>query len=490
VAPGNPRARLDRSLALASLGRLEEAAQALAGVPGAAEEPRLAPGAVRVSRLLQRQVVCEWSTRVAAIEEVRRALDDPARRTALAEPGMVMNALGLPLSAAEQRRLGEAAFVPARHEGARIAASAPPLAPGANGARLRVGFFAAGLRVHPESYLIRRLFTDRDRATMEYVLYALNPDDGSALRADIARAADRFVDASGWDCAALLRAARTERLDLAVDLSSGYAHGRPEIFAARVAPVQVAYLAAPCNLGPGLHDYRITDPWTTPPAAQGNWDARLAPVAPSPFVYDDSIPPQPAGTRGDHGLAGGFVFTCMNQPFKIDPDCFDVWMRLLGRVDGSTLWLLDPGVPAKANLVREAQALGVSAARLVFAPALPLAQHLGRLAHADLFLDTFHCNAHTTALDALGAGLPVLTRTGATMASRLAGAFVRGAGLPELAVESTADYEAMALRLAADRPALEAIKARLRQARSASPLFDTAGRVRAMERAFREMAGR
>lgn len=490
IAPQNQRARLDRALALASLGRLDEAAQALASVPGAAEEPRLSPGAIRVSRLLLRQSICDWSTRDAAIAEVRRALDDPARRPALAEAGVVMTALGLPLSAQEQRRLGDAAFGPARLEGARLASSAPPLAAGSHGTKLRVGFFAASLRVHPESYLIRRLFADRDQAALEYVLYALNPDDGSALRAEIARHADRFVDASGWDSAAIVRAARGEQLDLAIDLSSGYVHGRPEIFAARVAPVQAAYLAAPSSLGPGLHDFRVTDAWATPPQAQADWDARLLAVAPSPFVHDDGVVPEHGGSRAEHGLGAGMVFTCMNQAFKIEPECFGAWMRLLGRIPGSLLWLLDPGALARSNLAREAEARGVSAHRLVFAPPLPLARHLGRLAHADLFLDTFHCNAHTTALDALRAGLPVLTRNGTTMASRLAGTFVRAAGLPELAVDTTADYEAMAARLATDRGALEQLKARLRDARATLPLFDTRARVRAVESAFREMAGR
>jgi protein O-GlcNAc transferase len=486
--PQNERARLDRGIALAALGRIEQAASALAQAAGARNEPRLAPAAIRLSRLLLRQSVCDWTERDAMMVELRAALSDPARAPALAEPGLVQSALGLPLSRREQRNLAEIAFAPARAEGARIAAAAPPLTAGTRGARLRVGFFAAGLRTHPESFLIRRIFTDRDRARAEYVLYALNPDDGSPLRAEIARAADRFVDASGWESGKTVRVARDDRLDVAVDLSSGYTYGRPELFAARVAPAQVGYLATATTLGQGLHDYRLSDAWATPADAQADWAERLVAVTPTSFAYDDTLAASHRGARSDHGLPAGIVLACMHQAFKIEPDCYAAWMRLLHRIPGAVLWLLDPGTVAKANLRREAQARGIAPDRLLFAPPVPLAQHLGRLVHADLFLDTFHCNAHTSTLDALWAGVPVLTRSGATMASRLAGTFLLAAGLPELVSETTAAYEAEALRLATDRAALGALKARVLQARIASPLFDTRARVRAVEDALLALA--
>jgi len=184
------------------------------------------------------------------------------------------------------------------------------------------------------------------------------------------------------------------------------------------------------------------------------------------------------------------VLCCMNQAFKIEPEAFGVWMRVLAAVPDAVLWLLDEGSIMQANLRREAQARGVAPGRLIFAPREPLEAHLGRLAHADLFLDTFCCNAHTTALDALWASVPLLTRRGRTMASRIASTFVRSVGLQELVVDATEDYERQALRLAKDPAALRRLKAVLSQEKARAPLFDTPARVRALERAFAAMIER
>jgi predicted O-linked N-acetylglucosamine transferase (SPINDLY family) len=184
------------------------------------------------------------------------------------------------------------------------------------------------------------------------------------------------------------------------------------------------------------------------------------------------------------------VFCAINQVFKIGPELFSVWMRLLAAVPGSILWLPEAEEIVKGNLRREAQARGVSPGRLVFAPRVPLARHLGRLAHADLFLDTFHYNAHTTALDALWAGVPVLTRAGTTMASRIAACFVTSLGLDELVVDSAEAYERKALELATNPGLLARVKQKLAAAKNDSPVFDTVARVRALERGFIAMVER
>lgn len=491
LEPSNVQAAMDRGIALASLGRLEEARRVLAPLRTPEHGSRLDPLAIRISRLILRMAVCDWTERDAACALVRSAGADGAVAEALDEPGHGFYALGLPLSPAELATLGDVTMRSVRRRGAKLAPGLPSPTGDPSRRRLRVGFFAASLRVHPESYLLRRLFLERDPARFEYFLYALNADDGSALRSEIAQSADRYVDVSSWDSASIVRLARSDLLDLAIDLSGGYEHARPEIFAARVAPVQAGYIATPTTLGPALHDYRLSDRWTTPPQAQPHWWEKLVLLDVPPWVYDDSLAPGPAGDRANHGLpAERFVFTCMNQAFKLDPESFSVWMRLLCALPGSVLWLLDAGPVARANLRREASARGVNPERLVFAPRVPLAEHLGRLAHADLFLDTFHCNAHTTALDALWAGVPVLTLEGSTMASRLGSAFVRAAGLPELAVTSAEAYEAAALRFAREPEALGAIKARLRTKPATLPAFDTMARVRSVERAFVAMVER
>ena len=200
-----------------------------------------------------------------------------------------------------------------------------------------------------------------------------------------------------------------------------------------------------------------------------------------------TIVPDTLGRTGWGLPPGGFVFASFNQSYKISPAEWDIWMGLLREIPGSVLWLLDTGAQVQANLRREALARGVSSDRLVFSPAVPHAQHLGRLALADLFLDTFAVNAHTTASDALWAGLPVLTVAGRQFAARVAGSLVQAAGVPELMVRSAQDYAELALRLARDPSRLHALRSRLAARRATCPLFDTAGYTRRLEHALAEM---
>jgi predicted O-linked N-acetylglucosamine transferase (SPINDLY family) len=246
-----------------------------------------------------------------------------------------------------------------------------------------------------------------------------------------------------------------------------------------------------CTMGPGLLDYRLSDAISTPPGAETDLFEKLA-ILPAPhWPYDTDRAPDPSGTRESHGLPGkGFVFCCFNQAFKFCPDSFRVWLRLLREVPGSVLWLLDPGPVARSNLEQEAKAAGVEARRLCYAPRVPLAAHLGRQRHADLFLDTLHYGAHTTAADALHAGVPVLTCPGKTMAARLCATMVTSAGLSELVVQDLAAYERKALEVATTPELADALKIRLRNARAHMPFFQMHDRVRAVERAFRAMVER
>jgi predicted O-linked N-acetylglucosamine transferase (SPINDLY family) len=190
----------------------------------------------------------------------------------------------------------------------------------------------------------------------------------------------------------------------------------------------------------------------------------------------------PTPTRAQCGLPdAGFVFCCFNASYKILPDVFAIWMRLLAQLPGSVLWLLETNPRATANLRREAHARGIASERLVFAPRVPVTQHLARHAAADLFLDTFPCNAHTTANDALYAGLPIVTCSGETFASRVSGSQLRALGLPELVTESLIAYEALVLEMARQPERLARCRERVRSNRDSSSLFDTAGYTRALE---------
>ncbi|MGH8668606.1 MAG: tetratricopeptide repeat protein [Burkholderiales bacterium] len=481
--PGNRLAARLKGIALASRGRLAEAKLALADSDESASARSL-----YIERALERQQVCDWRDRDRLVAAIRDALAD-ARPGELSSRGVLFHAQALPLHGAELKGIAARFAEGVRAGAGELGSEQPPAMP--SGARLRVGFLSSSLRNHPEARLLGPVLAHRDRTRFEYFLYALNSDDGSSLRATLAQSADLFIDASCWSSAQIVERIRRDRLHMLVDLSGNLEGSRPEVLAARVAPLQSGLIGPPATLGPGLLDYRLSDAVASPPAHQADWYERFA-LLPAPhWTYDVSQVIGGAGVREAHGLpARGFVYCCFNQAFKISPEVFGVWMRLLRQTPDSVLWLMDCGPLARANLSREARHAGVDAGRLVFAPRRDLEAHLGRQSQADLFLDTLNCGAHTTAADALHAGLPVLTRPGDTMASRLCAALVHGAGLPEFVVNDLEAYESKALELAGSPALLAEAKARLLQARSTSPFFATHDRVRAIERAFEAMIER
>jgi len=308
------------------------------------------------------------------------------------------------------------------------------------------------------------------------------------MRARIEQAFDRFVDVgplSHADAAARIHA---DRVDILVDLT-GYTNlARTEIAALRPAPVQVNFLGYPGTMGADFIDYIITDRFITPPGHEAHYSEQPV-YLPGSYQANDrkrSV----AGTppRSELGLPEkSFVFCCFNQMTRILPDVFAAWMRLLKAVPDSVLWLLKSNAWAEQNLRREAQRHGIAPERLVFAPVLPQERHLGRFGAADLFLDTSPYNAHTTASDALWAGLPVLTCAGDTFASRVAGSLLTAVGLPELVTRSMADYEALALRLARNPGELAGLRDKLLRNRSTAPLFDTPAFTRHLEAAYLRM---
>ncbi len=499
--PDHMRARLDEALALACLGRIAEAepvfdrlrVEAGPALEAVAREAwsvsRLEPRAMRLARMLEQHAVCDWSNHAELLEALRGVARDPVSRRAAREVGVLSVALSLPLSGPELRAIADAASEDVRARSQAI----PPYVRLASPARkrIRVGFANASLREHPNAFLVRRLFLDHDRERFEFFLYGLGAGDGSAVRDDIVRNADAFVDMAAWDAQAIAARMRADALDILVDLSSFFVGSRPEVIHARVAPVQVAYLGLAATLGEAAPDYRLSDAYVTPEGSAANWAEHLVLLPHSHFAYDDGIVPGAPRSRADHGLPeDGFVFCSINQVVKLGPDVFDIWMRLLRAVPGSVLWLSDAGPFPRANLRRECSARGIAPERLVFAPRRPLEHHLGRLAHAGLFLDTLHYNAHTTALDTLWAGVPLLTIEGSTMASRIAASFLRCLGLESLVARTVQEYESKALMLAREPGTLDRVRQELAGRRRGAPLFDTAARVRALERAIEAIVAR
>jgi predicted O-linked N-acetylglucosamine transferase (SPINDLY family) len=437
---------------------------------------RLQPdfAAAHTALLYVQQHTCAWDELEQNIERVRTLLGKPD-----APAISPHNLLALPFSSVEL-------LVAARHwVGKRIGlrAPAPPEPPRLAEGRLRIAYFGSDFRAHPLASLLTEVVESHDRARVEVFGYSFGPDDGSSARARFVRAFDHFVEVRGESVEATARRIRDDGIAVLFD-TGGYVHNaRSEVFALRAAPIQVNAIGFPGTLGADFYDYILTDAFVTPPEQQQYFAERFM-VLPHCYLPGDSRRTiDRAPTRAECALPeNGFVFCCFNASYKILPDVFALWMRLLRRLPESVLWLLETNAEATGNLRKEARRRDVSADRLVFAPRVPSAQHLARHAAADLFLDTFPCNAHTTANDALFAGLPLVTCAGDTFASRVSGSQLNAAGLPELVTHSLGRYEALATGLAQDRAQLAQYRARLIAHRDTCPLFDTTGYTRALER--------
>lgn len=469
---------IDRGHVLADLGRPDDAQasydRALALDPHA-------PGLLGHG-LHARLLGCDWDGLDAAFAQLADAVE--AGRPAC-EP---FAALLTPLSGAQQRRVAEAAV--RQNWRVHVPASALPAPPPGDG-RLRIGYFSADFRDHPIARLLVGVLERHDRRRVEVSAFAFGPPGEDAMRTRVAAAVEHFVDVRGHDDAAIVALARARGLDLAIDLGGATRGARPGVFARRVAPLQVAWLGFAGTSGAPFIDYVVADRIVLPPAEAASFSEAVAWLPHSYQPNDDRRPLAAPPARATLGLPEhGVVFCCFNQAAKILPGVFALWMELLRDCPGSVLWLLDPGVAAADRLRAHAAAHGVDPGRLVFAARVAAEEHLARHAAADLCLDTWPYNAHTTASDALWAGLPVLTRRGETFAGRVAASLLHAAGLPELVVPSAEAYVRLARELAHDRARLAALRDRLVARRSRCALFDTAGFTRALEAAFAMMAQR
>jgi predicted O-linked N-acetylglucosamine transferase (SPINDLY family) len=352
--------------------------------------------------------------------------------------------------------------------------------------RIRVAYLSADFHSHATAYLAAGLFEAHDRSRFETVAISFGPDDSSEMRGRLKGAFDRFIDVRDKSDHAAATLLNEMEIDIAVDLKGFTQDARPGILAYRPAPVQVNYLGHPGTMGARYIDYLIADRRIVPEGHERHYREKIV-CLPDSYQANDRKRriAERTPTRAEEGLPDtGVVFCSFNGSFKITPEVFDIWMRLLKSAEGSVLWLLDDNPTAVRNLKREAEARGVPAQHLVFAPRRPLDVHLARHRLADLFLDTLPCNAHTTASDALWAGLPVLACTGNTFAGRVAASLLFAVGLPELITDSLSSYEAMAMKLALDPTELAQLKAKLAAQRNTAALFDTERFTRDLESAY------
>ena len=436
-------------------------------------------GAALSQLLFLRQRIGDWHD-IAALR--RKFREGVAQGVPLLSPFVL---LSQPSTRAEQRRCAES-------WAATLAPPSPASVVRATGSgRLRIGYLSADFHTHATAFLAAGLFECHDRGRFEIVGYSTGPDDRSAMRARLVRGFDRFVDAAGWPAQRLASTIHSDAIDILVDLKGHTEGAPPSVLALRPAPIQVHYLGYPGTLGGRLADYLIGDAVVTPSAHAADYAETLVELPGSYQVNDRDRPIADTPARQDLGLPrSAVVLCCFNSGYKLNPEVLDAWMRVLAEVPEAVLWLLARRGDERltSNLRREVVRRGIDARRMFFAQARPNPEYLALYRTADLFLDTWPYNAHTTASDALWAGCPVVTLRGETFAARVAASLLTTVGLPELICDDVKQYVARAVALARDQDERRKLRAHLDGPGRASPLFDTAATTRALETAYLAMA--
>jgi predicted O-linked N-acetylglucosamine transferase (SPINDLY family) len=464
----------NRGLVLQELNRFEEALDSYAHAIKINPDCDWSYG----NWLRMKMLLCDWSNFDSQIADLAAKIQQAKKTTPPFPVLALIDSLSLQRQAAETwvsekcrpSRLLPTIAKPARHE------------------RIRVGYFSGDFRNHPVSFLTAEMLERHDRSRFEVNAFSFGPDTQDEMRKRMERAFDRFIDVRGKSDLDIVHLARTMELDIAVDLG-GFTEGcRPNLFALRAAPLQVSYLGYLATLGAPYMDYLIANTTIIPPEHQSHYAEKI--IYLRTYQANDSkrVISDKRFSREELGLPRtGFVFCCFNANYKIVPETFNCWMRILKQVEDSVLFLFANNATAQRNLRKEAVENGVAADRLVFGKRLSVPEYLARYRTADLFLDTLPYNAGTTASDALWAGLPVLTCMGESFAARVAASLLNDAGLHELVTSTQEQYETTAIALASDPGRLAEFKGRLQRNRLEMPLFDTEGFVRHLENAYTQI---
>jgi predicted O-linked N-acetylglucosamine transferase (SPINDLY family) len=512
IAPGFSEAANNRGLSLQELGRHEEAlasyAYALRENPGLAdaysnqghalsdlnrpeEALRSYQRALQVDPGLKwlygawfytKLQLCDWAGLDAAFLRLTADLHAGGKVT---QPFTV-------LAFSDQLTLQRRAAEIFADESARVEPSLPPLSKRKRADVIHIAYYSADFYGHATTQLMAGLIDHHDRTRFVVSAFAFGRHAPDPMTHRLERSFDRFVEVHNKTDRDVAEISRALEVDIAIDLKGFTQDARPGIFAHRAAPVQVSYLGYPATMGARYIDYIIADRTVLPAEARREYTEKVIYLPHSYQINDRERPVvQTCFSRADLGLPQtGFVFCCLNSCYKINANGFAGWMRILRAVPDSVLWLLTESSTVASNLRDEAARHGVGRERLVFAPHLPISEHLARYRAADLFLDTFPCGAHTTASDALWCGLPVVTRLGASFASRVAASLLQALGLPELIAPSQDSYEALAILLATDTLRLHEIRSRLEQNRLTWPLFATESSARYLEVAYQKIHDR
>jgi protein O-GlcNAc transferase len=458
------------------LGRRQEPAKAFAALNKAFElRPRIK--LLEGQRLHAKLQLCDWTDLDEQVSHLLAALreEKPA-----SDPFSI---LSLPSSSADQLRC-------AKHYASQWPRF-PALSAGARYAhhRIRIAYLSAQFHEHATSFLLPGLIEHHDRSRFEVTGVSFGPELDSALRRRLKNAFEHFIDVQTKPDEEIAALVRDAEIDIAVDLVGYTQDARPGIFVRRPAPIQVSYLGYLATMATECIDYVIGDKLALPLEQERYYTEKIVHLPDCFMVNDDrlSIAPQ-TPSRREVGLPDeGFVFCSFNNSYKLSKSTFEVWMRLLARVEGAVLWLVESNAQMAINLRREAHRCAVDPERIVFAPRVPLSEHLARQRLADLFLDTTPYNAGATGAAALWAGVPLLTILGDAFVGRMAASMLHAIGLPELATNSSAEYEALALQIATEPAFCASLKDKLRNNRETCPLFDTERFKRNIEAAYTMM---
>jgi protein O-GlcNAc transferase len=473
LSPDYAQAYQGRLYALVNLGRFEAAIESYDRALAADPDQRYLAG----MRLHAKMQICDWDDFASQLARLEDGLRDGKP---LSPPFPLLSAVDSPLLHRTAAELWVRDQCPPD-------ASLGPLARRQRGEKIRIGYFSADFRNHAVALSTVELFEAHNRARFEIIAFALGPHANDSVRARLENAFDRFIDVRDQSDVEVAALARQIGVDIAVDLGGFTEFCRTKIFASRAAPVQINFLGYPGTMGAPYMDYLIADQIVVPPDEVRHYREKMI-YLPNSYLPHDSTSQMARRvlTRDELGLPPqGTVFCCFNKKYKITPQVFESWMRVLARAEGSVLWLSRDNDVAVKNLQRRAASSGIDASRLIFADRVEsLAEHLARHRAADLFLDTFPYNAHATATDALWAGLPVLTLLGKTFASRVSASLLTSIGLPELIAQSFDEYEQIAIELARDPLRLNECKQKLAHNRLTTPLFDTPRFAANLQNAF------
>ena len=475
IKPDYAKAFYNRGNALRGLKRLDEALTSYEEALRIKPDYEFLPGICQYTRMH----LCVWTNFQETVEELRRGI---ASRLPISSPFPV---LGL-IDDLETQRLCATTYVETKHSKSilRYSNQSQDLKE-----KPKIGYFSADFHNHATLHLMQEVFKNHDHSRFDFFAFSFGPQTNDSWQQEAKTYFKDFIDVRDKSDAQVAELSRQLGIDIAIDLKGFTADARTGIFANRAAPTQINYLGYPGTMGADYIDYIIADKIVIPEESQQFYTEKVLYL---PNCYQSNIRTRKVSekeiSRKDVGLPEDVTIYCsFNNIYKITPDMFSIWLEILKSVESSVLWILCTSDTAKHNLIQFANSHGVDSSRIVFAPHMPIEEHLKRLLLADVFLDTFPCNAHTTASDAVRMGVPIVTLAGESFASRVAASILSTIGMQELIVNNPEDYKSLAIRLGADTDYLKTVKHELKMNLSESSLFDSVTFTKDLENIYESL---